>query len=553
MDSRSQELIKQGDYLFGRRQSSGLDSFWQTVAENFYVERADFTTTRNTGEDFAAHLTTSYPLLASRDLYNTVSAMLRPSNQDWFGISTLNEDKLNFADKRWLEWATKRQRTIMYDKRSQFVRATKEGDRDFTNFGQTVIELTRNNLANGLLYRCWHLRDVVWSESYDGEVDTVHRKWKPTAIELANLFYLNRPLPPKMQAVIDKDPYARIECRHIVLPTDKYNTKGPSGKKWKQPFMSVYINVEFDDIMEEVGQWDLGYVIPRWQTVSGSQYAHSPCTVVALPDARLIQSVSLTLLEAGEKAVTPPMVAVQEAIRSDISLYAAGITYVDSAYDERLGEVLRPITQDKNGIPFGMEMQKDIRDMISQAFYLDKLNLPPAEGPNMTAYEVSQRIQQYIRHALPLFEPLEADYNGALCEMTFNRLQRMGAFGNPQDMPDGLSGQQIQFKFTSPLTEAIGKDKGQKFVESMGLLTQAAQLDPSAKYRIDAGAALKDVLTGIQTPALWIRDDDQVAALAQQDQQNQEDQSLLNSAEQGSNVVKNLGGIQAFQPSEAVQ
>jgi hypothetical protein len=43
----------------------------------------------------------------------------------------------------------------------------------------------------------------------------------------------------------------------------------------------------------------------------------------------------------------------------------------------------------------------------------------------MTAYEVGQRIQEYIRGALPLFEPMEMEYNGALCERTFEILQAL--------------------------------------------------------------------------------------------------------------------------------
>ncbi|MTV47254.1 portal protein, partial [Streptococcus pneumoniae] len=81
----------------------------------------------------------------------------------------------------------------------------------------------------------------------------------------------------------------------------------------------------------------------------GSQYAHSPAVVAALPDARLLQQITAVILEAGEKAITPPMVGVQEAIRGDVAVYAGGITWVDAEYDERLGEVLRPMTSDKSG------------------------------------------------------------------------------------------------------------------------------------------------------------------------------------------------------------
>jgi hypothetical protein len=136
------------------------------------------------------------------------------------------------------------------------------------------------------------------------------------------------------------------------------------------------------------------------------------------PRRALIQAITATLLEAGEKFTNPPMIAVQEAIRSDVAIYAGGITWVDKDYDERLGEVLRPLTQDKSGMPIGREMQNDTRAMIAEAFYLNKLSMsnPKRGKAEMTAFEVGQMVQEYIRNALPIFEPMEMEYNGAICE-----------------------------------------------------------------------------------------------------------------------------------------
>ena len=42
LDQRAKDLIAQGDVLFSKR--SSLMSLWQTIADNFYVERADSVT-----------------------------------------------------------------------------------------------------------------------------------------------------------------------------------------------------------------------------------------------------------------------------------------------------------------------------------------------------------------------------------------------------------------------------------------------------------------------------------------------------------------------------
>jgi head-to-tail connecting protein len=282
------------------------------------------------------------------------------------------------------------------------------------------------------------------------------------------------------------------------------------------------------------------YVIPRWQTVSGSQYAFSPATVAALPDARLLQAMTLTLLEAGEKATNPPMVAVGEAIRSDISIFAGGVTYVDAEYDERLGEVLRPITQDKSGIPFGRDMRTDVMSMMHEAFYLNKLTLP-ANGPEMTAYEVGQRVQDYIRQASPIFEPLEHEDNGAVCETTFELMLRAGAFGSVEDIPQSIRGADIGFRFESPLHDAIERQKGQKYLEAKAMLADAISLDPTALANWDATQALRDALFAIGTPPKWIRSEDDMQKIADQQAEQMQAEEMLKTMQQGADVAKTTG------------
>ena len=538
---RIELLKKQGDTLFDGR--GNLMSLWQEIARNFYPERADFTETRELGEEFAGHLDTSYPLLARRDLGNQIGGMLRPTNKEWFSIIKRYDENLDTAGQQWLEWAGKIQKRAMYDPVAMFTRATKEGDHDWAAFGQCVFTARMNYRENALLYRCWHLRDVAWKEDFIGRVGTVYRRWKPDALTLSQIFGKGKPgVHRKVTECLKKDPYKEVNVYHCEVPAETYGCDGDSD--WgDKPLVSVYYDVDNNHIMEEVGIYEGEYIIPRWQTVSGSQYAFSPAATAALPDARLIQAVASVLLDASEKIVDPPMVAVQEAIRSDISIYAGGITWVDADYDERLGEVLREMRQGGN-LPVGFEMQADTREMIAEAFFLNKLALPPPVS-GMTAYEASERVAEYIRQALPLFEPMEAEYNGAMCEKTFNILMKNGAFGSPQSMPESLYGGDISFQFESPMREAVERVKGQRFVETKDLIASAMELDPAAGYVVDAATAVRDALEGMGSPAKWRRPKKEVEAMQTADKQAAEAQQMLEMAQQGADVAKTAVGAEA--------
>ena len=533
--SRIKILKGRGEQLFTKRH--GLLSLWQEMADNFYPERADFTTIRNVGADLASYLVTSSPAIARRDLANAFGSMLRPTAKDWFHTGTNRPESEDTEAKKWLEWASKLQKNAMYDRPAQFTRATKEGDNDFAAFGQCVISTEINYKTNTLLYRSWHLRDVAWMEDEAGEANTVFRKWKPTAIDLKSMF--SNKIHADVAKKLEKEPYTEINVWHIVMPTEHYKDI-PGAEKIKQPFVSIYLDVDNDHEMEVVGQWVNPYTIPRWATVSGSQYAHSPATVTALGDARLIQSITSTLLEAGEKAVNPPMIGVQEAFRSDISLYAGGFTAVDADYDERLGEVLRPVMQNGSALGYGMEVNADIKSQIMEAFFLNKLTLPPVGGPDMTAYEVGQRVQEYIRNALPLFEPVEDDYNGRLCENTFELLLRAGAFGDPRNIPESIQGADIKFSFESPLREATEKAKAGQFMEAQQILAQAINLDPSTALLIDGKKATRDVLEAV-APAEWLNSEADVEEMMEEQVAAQNTQNQLDQMAQGASIAKDLG------------
>jgi hypothetical protein len=467
-----------------------------------------------------------------RDLGDQIGQMLRPTAKEWFKIIPKGAEQVGNDEKRWLEEMTGRMRQAMYARPAMFNRATKEADHDFAAFGNCIISCRLNKQADNLLYRNWHIRDVVWHENEEGKLGIIARKWKPTARDLSQLF---KSIDPKVADLADKKPFTKIKCFHIMVEADLYDDAANG-----RPYWSIYYDAENKHIMEAVPVWSMEYIIPRWQTVSGSQYAFSPATITALPDARLIQSMTYTILEAGEKATNPPIIATQEVVRSDVSIYAGGITWVDQDYDEKMGAALRPMTQDLRGLPFGQEMIDDSRMMINQAFYLNKLTLPE-RAPEMTAYEVGQRIQEYIRGALPIFEPMETEYNGGICEQTFQTLLRAGVFGSPRDIPQSLMGAGIDFEYESPLHDAVEEQLGQKFLEGKALLAEAMDIDRGAAYMMDTRTALREALTGIGIPAKWVNTEEDVDEMVEDQAEAESEQARLENMVMASQAAKNIG------------
>jgi len=496
------ELVGFADELF--KNQYPMLQLWQTMAENFYPERADFTITRNVGDDFSTGLIDSYPVIARRDLGNAFAAMLRDGK--WFDMD-VNGGK-DHESKKWLQWATDRLMSLINDRASGFARATREGDHDFATFGQAVLSCELNKKADGLIFRCWHLRDCAWWDDETGQVAGVVRKWKPTYRMLVDEF--GDKVHKEIISKVKDTPFQLADVRHIVMPASMY--EGDEFAQFK--YVSIYVDVVNQCIIEKVGINNKVYAIPRFHTIAGHPYAYSPATVAALPNSRMLQAMTFTLLEAAERYARPPLVAQQNVVRGDVDLSSNGITYVDSEYDERFGDAIRPLYQSMGGFPVGMEMKSEVVRVISSAFYLNKIALPETSR-EMTAYEVQERMKQYRRENLPLFTPMESDYNGQICEMAFDIALNSGFLGSPYDIPTGLQGRDVEFKFRSPLSQSDQEKKAAIFGQMSNMLAQAAQFDEQSIEVVNFEEALRDAITGIEAPEKWLNSIEKLTQMRQ--------------------------------------
>ena len=488
------QLIELADKQF--KQQSVMKSLWQILGDHFYPERADFTITRNVGQEFADNLMDSFPLLIRRDLGNSLSAMLRDGN--WFKMGVANREP-DYAGHEWLQRNTILLRRHMYHRSAGFVRASKEGDHDFVTFGQCVKSVEINRLHDGLLFRCWHMRDCAWFEDETGQVCGVMRRAKMSRRDLISYFGKDK-IHAEIVRDEMRDPFHEIEVLHLSIPTKML---GDDELESKFPYVSIWIDKAHKEVIEEVGMNHKIYVVPRFQTIAGSAYAYSPATTVGLSDSRTLQAMTHTLMEAAERYARPPVIATANVTRSDIDLGPDGVTYVDEAYDERMGAALRTIAQDRGGYPIGKTERDRITDTLNSAFYLNKLNLPDVTH-EMTAYEVSERMKQFRRENLPLFAPIEAEDNGQTCELAFEVAMENNMLGSHYDIPQSLRGGDVEFKFESPLSASENEEIAERYARTREMLAGAVELDPMVGHDVDLAEAIRDAVVGIGAPTTWL-------------------------------------------------
>lgn len=541
-DQAGKDLLAIDDRLFAAKEN--IDSLHQEIADFFYPERADFTREIQIGEEFATHLTDFYPTLVRRELGDQIGSMTRPNDRPWFKASVgIKEVERDQAASEFLEFMTDVNRSILYSRDSGFRRGAKEADHDWASFGMACEQVRYSRDRSNLLFKTHHLKDCAFSEGHDGQIDHVHRKCDMTARSMAYWFGEDKLPEVAKRALEEKKHDQKFKVRHIFIPLDKYEPtrKFPSWAKWAD----VYVTTD-GKILSEQPSATFDYVISRWATLSGKVYAFSPATVIALPQARMLQRMMMTLIEAGEKRVDPPIMAVEDAILSPIDLSSGAITYLDTEHGG-IRDMFMPIDLGKD-VGLGVDLIADSRQQLADAFYLNKLMPLANRDKEVTAYEASQLVQEYIRSALPLFEPLEDERSGRMLDLVTQKVMRAGGYGPvdrngiPEQLPDALLGSNIQYEFSNSLTEARERQMIQGYQESLSITAMAAQLDPASVAEINIRDMFRDAFGAVPGGrADWRNSDEEAMQGRAQMQQQQQAQQMMDQVGQGAAVAESVG------------
>lgn len=528
MTSDVHDLLQRFKGLESER--SQWEAHWQDLAEVMHWRRAAFTTDPVPGAPRNEQIYDSTPMLARRGLSAALDGLLKPKTSKWFSLrpadSRLEQDD---AAKRWVEDAEDRLFRAIYNRNARFIQRSREVDDDLVTFGTGVLFIGENASLDRFRFLSIHLKDVYIAENSDGEVDTVFVRQRKTARQAIQAFgedKLSREL--RDAAGRDKRPDLLFEFLWVVMPRRDRDPRVRDNRNL--PWASLTIEVKAGAVVEESGYHEFPFAIPRWDTSSGELYGRSP-GMVALGDSNSLQAMGKTFLVAGQKAADPPLLISDDALVSAPRTFPGGITYFDAETARDFGG-RPPITPLETGanLPLTREMQRDVRDQIWLAFFRNVLQLP-VDGPQMTAFEVAQRREEFVRTIGPVFGQLESDYIGVVVERCFAIMLRANAF---DPLPESLQGRGVRFSFQSPVEQARKQIEAAGAAQAFQFIAPLAQTQPDILDNFDGDAMARDTPETFGIPQKWLRDSEARDTLRQsrneQAATQQQVQSLIDGA-----------------------
>jgi len=513
-------------------------SYYDDLARIFLPRRLGFASTVNEGGRRTDDLYDSTPMQAARGLANAIGGMMRPEGLPEVTMQT-DDDALNNSEevKEWLADSERRLKDAFNNPKARYRQASSEKDLDLVVFGSSPMFI--GEAKNSLLFQSIHLKDATPFFNEEGSIEGMFRERKFTLRQAVNRFGQNK-LSQESQKKFEKDPDDTIKILHAVLPRKESKVSPLFARDL--PIADLWLEIEGKNTLSEGGFHEFPFIYPRWDTTSGEDAGRSP-GMIALPDGDTLQAMGETILIAGQRAADPPLAVPNDGSFNSINTYPGGLVYydVDTASELR-GNPFFPIESGMN-LPITRDMQRDTRDQVWSAFFRNILNLP-VEGPQMTATEVMQRKDEFLREIGPTFGKLETDDTAPTVERAFMIMLRGGGF---LPIPEVLQGKNIRFEYNSPvkrIRQQVDAAAARAWAEEQFVIGQVkpealdlVNADALGRFSAEAAGIPKQIVNSAEVVVGIQQQRAEAQAAAEEAQQLQQIASL---AKDGAGAVEKL-------------
>lgn len=520
-----------------------FDSLWESVAEILLPRRMGFTSEWVPGSQRTDRIYDTAPMLAARGLASTIDGLIKPKQSQWFEGEPEGVDLLEDPEAAaWVYDSMRRLFREIYRPQARWMQATGEADADLVTLGNAFVMCVDNSARDGFLFRTFHMKDVHFVENADGAVDTVHITERVTIRVAAERWGLKN-LSETCQEMFRERQDEKVKFIQVIEPRHTRDPHNPDSRH--KPFAYYVIEEAEKHVVLEGGFDEFPGAAVRWDTTAGEVYGRGPGTL-ALPDAQTCQQIKRTILKAGHRAVDPPWIVAKNMMQGPAQNKPGGISFFDAVEDAKFsGDPVRQL-ESRAQLPFGLELLNAEREEVAAAFYRNILNLP-IDGPDMTATEVVQRREEFVREIGAVFGRLETEYITPLVTRAFSimmrRSIRMG-FQGPMTFtkpPESIQGAEIQFKFSSPIDKAKKQIEASQTQQWLIRVLETAKVNPDILDLVDVDEAVRFDAEANDVPPKVLRDFETVQALRDHRQQQQAMAQNMEAATQAAGAARDGG------------
>ena len=241
--------------------------------------------------------------------------------------------------------------------------------------------------------------------------------------------------------------------------------------------------------------------------------------MVALPDVKMLNLMSKTIIQAAQKQIDPPLLVPDDGFILPVRTQPGGLNF----YRSGTRDSITPLQAGAN-IPIGLSMEDQRRMAIRSAFYVDQLL--SGQTPNMTATEVVQRQEERMRVIGPVLGRLMNEMLRPLIDRVFSLMLRSDMLAQP---PEILQGRDVDIEYVSPLARAQKSSSLNSTMKALEILMPLAQSLPVGDH-LDPDGLVRHITEALGVPKTTLKTQREVNEVreqrAMQEQEMMERQEL---------------------------
>ncbi|TXI02249.1 MAG: hypothetical protein E6Q76_15665, partial [Rhizobium sp.] len=362
-DKVAEEIIRRD----GERRASRAtwEVLWQSIARYCLPNEASFLEQVTPGQDRMRWVLDSTAPRALEMFGSFLHTLLNSPTSQWikFGIEGEEELAWSPAVRAYLEGLDRKVMALLSAPMADIYSQLHQTYLSLGAFGTAVMYM--DTVGGQLRIRTYHLDDCTIEEGEDETIDSLTRVRKQSKRAAMQRFDPKK-LGRSFENIDDKKLSTVDRYLHAIVPaTDPLVQQFPKSRTVRDSaYYSCWVLDGEEKKVLEYGSYNtFPYMVPRWYKARGEIYGRSPA-MTAMPDIRMVNRMSDTILRGAEKIVDPPLVVPDGAIVSPVRLFPGGLTFVEGG-----AEIKSLIPPGTSRIETGNQLLIARQQAIKEAFF----------------------------------------------------------------------------------------------------------------------------------------------------------------------------------------
>lgn len=506
---------------------SGLEQTWQEIA-NLVLPTRDFTVKkRQPGNNRRNKIFDDTAPKASVSLGSAMHGLLFNPLIRWYAIGTENEDDRHDDEASdWLYDATSKGLAWFGNPTSGSAMSSFEVAMDLIIFG-TGIELARERPGR-LTFQARRIENFYMIDNDEGDIIHQFRDFDMTPADMLTTFSKDGDqLDEKIKKLAEGtagEQQSKREILHAVYLRDDRDPMRQDGPN--KPWASVYIDKETKKVIRESGFDENPYLTPRWSKAPEQVYGEGPGGQ-ALPAIKGINRIDMTVLQASELQVNPPIITFDNLKEGVLRTTPGARIYLRGGSRDKP----EPLNTGAD-LRAGLTLLESKRADIEEVFFLDTFRLPTADAthgqPRMTATEILERRQQGLLMASPVLSRLYAEWLDPRIKRVYRWMKRTGQL---RPLPESLRGRAMKIHYISPMALSQKASEAQAFLAAFNTALPLINIDPTVVQNLDPDETFRGIYERYNAPPRFLRSRAAVQQFREQQQQLEQVAQQLQAAQ----------------------